>query len=392
MHSAMAEIIPSRHLAGVTGKSSEPKCAETASEIEAAAAAWAAKADRGELAPEEQAALEKWLGAGSRRVGAYARALAVNAYFDRAAALGSGFSPSDFEAPPGARPIFARRKLLFAGAAAMAASVAGIAGYGLVSAQNAIVTAKGDMRRVTLAEGSAITLNTDSRVEPRLEERLRQVRLLKGEALFDVSRDRTRPFVVEAGDVRVRVLGTRFSVRRFDDGSVEVGVLDGVVEVGIMGGLQSKRLIAGQRSRVLPRGEFRTENLPQAALERAVGWRHGILDHWMQRVQRLCEDHQADLEAIHDPETRVNFICEKNVLAQVRALSRNPFVTDAWRRGQSLSIPGWIYSIRDGLVRDLETTVSNVEAAGRLSALSTLPRRRGSLRTAAKPRSPGRVP
>ena len=274
----MAEIIPSRHLAGVTGKSSEPKCAETASEIEAAAAAWAAKADRGELAPEEQAALEKWLGAGSRRVGAYARALAVNAFVDRAAALGSGFSPSDFEAPPGARPIFDRRKLLFAGAAAMAASVAGIAGYGLVSAQNAIVTAKGDMRRVTLAEGSAITLNTDSRVEPRLEERLRQVRLLKGEALFDVSRDRTRPFVVEAGDVRVRVLGTRFSVRRFDDGSVEVGVLDGVVEVGIMGGLQSKRLIAGQRSRVLPRGEFRTENLPQAALERAVGWRHGILD------------------------------------------------------------------------------------------------------------------
>jgi carbonic anhydrase len=122
------------------------------------------------------------------------------------------------------------------------------------------------------------------------------------------------------------------------------------------------------------------------------GQRHGILDHWMQRVQRLCEDHEADLDAIHDPETRVNFICEKNVLAQVRALSRNPFVTDAWRRGQSLSIHGWIYSIRDGLVRDLETTVSDVEAAGRLSAPSPLPRRGVSLRTAAKPRSPGRVP
>ncbi|MGZ9099245.1 MAG: carbonic anhydrase [Brevundimonas sp.] len=122
------------------------------------------------------------------------------------------------------------------------------------------------------------------------------------------------------------------------------------------------------------------------------GQRHGILDHWMQRVERLCEDHRADLDAIHDPETRVNFICEKNVLAQVRALSRNPFVTDAWRRGQTLSIHGWIYSIRDGLVRDLETTVSNPGEAARLGALAPPPRRGGAYRTAARPRSQGRVP
>lgn len=118
------------------------------------------------------------------------------------------------------------------------------------------------------------------------------------------------------------------------------------------------------------------------------GQRHGILDHWMQRVQRLCEDHQTDLDAIHDPETRVNFICEKNVLAQVRALSRNPFVTDAWRRGQAVTIHGWIYSIRDGLVRDMETTVSDVGEAGRLSTPPPLTRR--SLhRSAIKLRSPG---
>lgn len=116
------------------------------------------------------------------------------------------------------------------------------------------------------------------------------------------------------------------------------------------------------------------------------GQRHGILDHWMQRVQRLCEDHQTDLDAIQDPETRVNFICEKNVLAQVRSLSRNPFVTDAWHRGQTLSIHGWVYSIRDGLVRDLETTVSNAEEAGRLAAPPPLPRRGSGLRNA--PRSP----
>jgi len=123
------------------------------------------------------------------------------------------------------------------------------------------------------------------------------------------------------------------------------------------------------------------------------GQRHGILDHWMQRVQRLCEDHQTDLDAIQDPETRVNFICEKNVRAQVRSLARNPFVTDAWRRGQALSIHGWIYSIRDGLVRDLETTVSEAGEAARLGAPIRQSGRGGALRIAARPRSrsgPGR--
>jgi carbonic anhydrase len=120
------------------------------------------------------------------------------------------------------------------------------------------------------------------------------------------------------------------------------------------------------------------------------GQRHGILDHWMQRVQRLCEDHHTDLDAIQDPETRVNFICEKNVLAQVRSLSRNPFVTDAWRRGQPLSIHGWIYSIRDGLVRDLETTVSDTGDAGRLVAPPPHPVQGTGPRTASRPPVPRR--
>jgi transmembrane sensor len=274
----MAEIDLSRHLTRVRTGTSEPKCTETASEIEEEATVWAAKADRGQLTPEDQSALERWLDSDSRRAGAYARALAVNAYFDRAAALGPGFSPAEFEKPDAPRPTFDRRKFLWAGGVAIAASAVGVAGYGVVSAGNAIVTAKGDMRRVTLAEGSAITLNTDSRVDPRIEERLRQVHLVKGEALFDVSRDRIRPFVVHVGDVRIRVLGTSFSVRRFDDGSVEVSVLEGVVEVGIESGSQSQRLTSGQRSRIFPQGAFQTESVPHMALERSVGWRRGLID------------------------------------------------------------------------------------------------------------------
>ena len=96
------------------------------------------------------------------------------------------------------------------------------------------------------------------------------------------------------------------------------------------------------------------------------GGRHGVLDHWLQRVRRLCEDHHRELHAIHDTDMQVNFICEQNVLAQVRSLARNPFVLDAWGRRQPLAVHGWIYSIRDGLVRDLETTITCPEDAARL--------------------------
>ena len=94
----------------------------------------------------------------------------------------------------------------------------------------------------------------------------------------------------------------------------------------------------------------------RAAMDNA---RHRVLDHWLQRVQRICEDHRSELQAIHDPDMRANLVAELNVLAQVRSLARNPYVTDAWCRRQPLALHGWVYSIRDGLLRDLETTISS---------------------------------
>lgn len=268
----------------------EWKDRESASEIESAAASWAARVDRGILSSDERAALEKWLGSDTRRAGAYARALAVNAHFDRAAALGPGFSPEVFEEAREPPPLFSRRRLIATGGAVAAASIAAAVGFGTFFARTAVVTAKGDTRRIALAEGSAVTLNTDSRIEPHIQERLRQVDLVRGEALFDVSRDRNRPFVVNAGDVRVRVLGTSFSVRRFNDGSVEVAVLDGRVEVGAESTLHPHRLRRGQRVRVSPRGDFQMERVSHAALERSVGWRRGIIDlHGMTLAQAAAE-------------------------------------------------------------------------------------------------------
>lgn len=101
----------------------------------------------------------------------------------------------------------------------------------------------------------------------------------------------------------------------------------------------------------------------RAALD---GARHGLIDHWLQPVRDIrhrCADH---LDRIVDVDARVNDLCERNVLAQVASLAGNPFVQDAWRRRQPLALHGWIYSIQDGLLRDLETTVDSAAAAAPL--------------------------
>ena len=89
--------------------------------------------------------------------------------------------------------------------------------------------------------------------------------------------------------------------------------------------------------------------------------RRGLIDHWLQPVTELARAHAHHLDTITDFEGRVNLTCELNVRAQVEYVGRNPFVADAWRRGQKLAVHGWIYSIRDGLLHDLELTIENTK-------------------------------
>lgn len=87
------------------------------------------------------------------------------------------------------------------------------------------------------------------------------------------------------------------------------------------------------------------------------GKRHGLIDHWLAPIRAEYERERGRYTQILDAEARVNALCEANVLAQVRELARNPFVQDAWRRGQDLALHGWIYSIKDGLIRTLDATI-----------------------------------
>lgn len=242
---------------------------ETAADIEAAAFAWAAKADRGPLSPIDQKALEDWAAADPRRAGAYARALAANAYLDRAAALGADYRP--------ARPTMGRRQLLTAGGGLLAAGVVGAAAYGVLRLQDRIVTRRGDVRRVSLPEGSAITLNTETAIRPRLGRTQRLITLVRGEALFDVAKDADRPFVVLADTIRVRAIGTSFTVRLHDDGRVDVAVREGVVEMR-RGDASPLRLYAGDRATAPADGAIARERLSLDRVERGMAWREGRLD------------------------------------------------------------------------------------------------------------------
>ncbi len=91
----------------------------------------------------------------------------------------------------------------------------------------------------------------------------------------------------------------------------------------------------------------------QAALR---GERLGILDHWLRSVRDLYETHREELDAL-DEEAAWARACELNVLHQVRNVCRLDVVRDAWEDGQELTIHGWIYSVTDGLLHDLGSSV-----------------------------------
>jgi carbonic anhydrase len=89
------------------------------------------------------------------------------------------------------------------------------------------------------------------------------------------------------------------------------------------------------------------------------GAQDGLIAHWLAPVRDLFRRHQAELSCLTTDEARVNRVCELNVLAQVRTVCDSPIVRSAWERKQPLSVHGWIYSLVDGCLRDLNCTASD---------------------------------
>lgn len=82
------------------------------------------------------------------------------------------------------------------------------------------------------------------------------------------------------------------------------------------------------------------------------------LEGWIAHVRKVRQQHVGELAALPDDETRWQRLCELNVISQARVLGGLPTIVQAWERGQPLAIHGWIYDLRDGLLRDLDVSVS----------------------------------
>jgi carbonic anhydrase len=96
------------------------------------------------------------------------------------------------------------------------------------------------------------------------------------------------------------------------------------------------------------------------------GKRRGLVDHWLHPVRELYREHRPALEKIPDGGARLDRLCELNVIRQVYNVASDVFVQEAWARCQPLWVHGWVYSLADGLVIDLDVTVSGPEEAARL--------------------------
>lgn len=244
---------------------------ENAREIQDEAARWVARMDAAEWSDADEAELSRWLEVDPRRQGALLQAQAAWATLDNLSAADNDEGNLD------ARPAHAgRRGFLIGGGAAIAASVAG--GLFLLGRGAQYGTEVGEIRRVPLADGSTMVINTASQAVVDLERARRLVRIRQGELWFQVAKDTKRPFVVEAGRVRVQAVGTAFAVRRRDDGA-DVFVTEGVVEAWAEDAAAPRvRIAAGEHAFVSDNAAVQRSPASATSVYRALAWREGKID------------------------------------------------------------------------------------------------------------------
>jgi transmembrane sensor len=196
------------------------------------AAAWFARLKQKRVAATDITAFSQW-----RRAPENAQAYAsIEAMWDAADTLAGDPDIAAFTQGARARADASRhaqRRLSRALVPVGAIAGLGIVVFGAVlwsSRGDSYQTDLGEQRAVVLADGSRVTLDTNSRIRVRLTRNQRAVELIDGQAYFAVVGDSSRPFVVTAGDTNVTAVGTRFDVRRLGEGA-RVTLVEGKVEV-----------------------------------------------------------------------------------------------------------------------------------------------------------------
>lgn len=262
--------------------------------IDEIASEWLARRDSEAWSDADQRGFDAWLDESPLHRVAFLRIEHVWERASRLEALGAGVRrgevppPGQWNFSPFANAADIERDRDRSGIArsgrvrAIAASIALAAALGLAwsvwPAGPAYRTPVGGLAVVPMADGSTITLNTDSRIRVTMSEKERHVELERGEAFFDVAKDPGRPFVVNAGDQRVIAVGTQFSVRREGD-EIRVVVTEGRVRVepeGHASVAAREPLTAGAVALANNAGVLlQQQALPEA--QEALSWRTGVL-------------------------------------------------------------------------------------------------------------------
>jgi transmembrane sensor len=280
--------------------------------LKATAREWLLRLELEQPSAEERVRFETWRAEDPRHDAAYQRFQSI---WRDAAALKELASLAPLNAPVSipARP---RRRAWMMTGTALAASVAlalVVFRFDLVAGWTApssgqYSTGTAETRTLKLADGSTLVLGAKSALEVAYRDDERRVSLTAGEAYFSVAKDPLRPFVVEAGDKQVRVLGTVFEVRRGGDG-LRVSVVEGVVEVVEIVQAPSGQPItrqvlhAGQQTHARIGGEIQAPQ-PMAHKE-AAAWRHGrrvYVDAPLHEVVADANRYSRQAIRIADPE------------------------------------------------------------------------------------------
>ncbi|HEY3851623.1 MAG TPA: FecR domain-containing protein [Steroidobacteraceae bacterium] len=204
----------------------------TRAEIDEEAAEWTWRLDGDKVGPADREAFDSWLRQDARHRRAFDEFSKVWRALDGLGEAKRGEKLATFTRPARHATVQVRRRWwLGAAAAVLIGTLAGVLWMREGSDIQTFSTAVGQQRDVTLADGSVVSLNTNSIIETDLSRRLRQIHLRKGEAHFQVAHDRSRPFLVHAGDAVVRAVGTQFEVRLLADQHVDIVVNEGRVEV-----------------------------------------------------------------------------------------------------------------------------------------------------------------
>ncbi len=203
----------------------------TRAEIDEEAAAWTWRMDSCAVTAADRQAFEAWLRQDPRHRRATEELFKVWQAMDGLAEAKRGEKIATFTHAARRATLWGRFPWWLAAAAMLAVVIIGTVWLQKGSEVQTVATAVGQQRNVTLADGSVVMLNTNTILETNLSRRIRQIYLRKGEAHFRVAHDRSRPFLVHAGDAVVRAVGTQFEVRLLSDQHVDVVVNEGRVEV-----------------------------------------------------------------------------------------------------------------------------------------------------------------